>query len=476
MNAGIGQQTGDATVDIDPGQPLRVTVGIASGRVAVRTSDRADLAVHWRASGRRNGDADLAVEASGNRVEIGPRQGRGGKFPGLGRVWGDGGHFDVEIDLPRLSAPTSPGGEPRTTLQVKTASAGVEVVGVEGSVSVTTASGEARLIDVTGSLSVQSASGDAIVSGASGQLTVHSASGDVRADAGELTHWSFRTASGDVSLAATPVGAGPFEAQTVSGDVVLALRLPEASGGTSPVTVSFGSVSGDADVAAPFRREPQTVPSGRGAGRAWRLGPEGAVATHLAVKTVSGDLRIRAEPMAERRRSAPQPTAGPADQAAPAAPSPRAPEAPAAPMAAMAPMAPKAPTAPNAPMTPVAPMAPIAAPAPTVAAAPDVAVPPVPPVPLFPAGLPFAHGQTQSPPLPGSGTDSTEPRSDDIVGNVADATPEGHATTTGATDGGSASRLEVLQALERGELDIDEAMTLLDGLNRDAAETADANP
>lgn len=433
---------GTGLFTVEPDRPLDLTVDNPQGAVSVRAVARDDVLVRWRKHGRSWGryadQVGLIMESDENRIRIRPEQPSGG-FLGLARGWAGTGDLALDIEIPRRPAVLGPAGEAGTRLKVRTASAATSVADVAGAVSVATASGDVHLAGVTGDLSVTSASGDIAATGAAGHLAVRTASGDIQVEAGRLTGWSLSSASGDARIAATPAGAGPFQTQTVSGDVTLALRLPDAPDAPAAATVAFQSVSGDAEVRRPFRREDR---------RSWRLGPDGLPGPHLTAKTVSGDLEVTAAlvpPDAVPSHApdpAPDPTSGVATDFPPPPPSPPVANAGADHPVRAASVAPDAPTSPLPPPSPPAP--------------PAVPAPPEPPIPLFaPADPPLGDADARiAPPTPPAPTPDVPPSAETTA---ADAAQEPQAPD-------DATRLEVLLALERGEIDIDEAMRQLDDL------------
>ena len=402
---------------IAPDQPLSLAVHNSNGEVRVRATDRTDVLLrstkHGRPGSGRYDEATVGIDVEGNRIEIRAEHAGGGRrgwskralAGGIGgrrakaradidldldlgglnvHVGSDGVRIDIEVELPRDHVAG-------TMVEVRNASGDVTIDGVEGTVNVTTASGDAHVRAVAGEVTAQSASGDLLVEQRAGGLTVRTASGDVQIKGGALDRVGAVTASGDLLIETDLRGAGPFTTQTVSGDVHLTGRLLTGDGGDHGATLTFQTVSGDAEVAPPLRKTGKRV---------WRLGPNDTGGPEIAVRTVSGDLRARLDIARDG-------TAASAD-------------AETAPLVTPVPPVPAMPAMP--PMPPMPPRPPIAPEAPPTAADLDT-------VPLPPAA--------EDAPL--TATDDTE-----------------------------AERLAVLQALERGDIDVDEALSRLETVGTEA--------
>jgi len=144
-------------------------------------------------------------------------------------------------------------------------------VGVEScaDLHLRSASGGARIGTVTGHGTIGTASGDVRLGRVAGGLEVRTASGDVSVDE-TVGSVSIRTASGEVSIGAAEAGRG-IDVRTVSGDATVGV----AAG--LRVWLDLSTVSGrmhsalDADDAA----------------------GEGPPALSIAMRSVSGDLRVR---------------------------------------------------------------------------------------------------------------------------------------------------------------------------------------
>lgn len=172
-----------------------------------------------------------------------------------------------------------------TELDVSSASADFRAGGALGDVCVRTASGDVA-VETVGSLSVQSASGDVIARDVAGDVSVKTTSGDMLATTvgGEV---NAALVSGDLQVDALD---GDLKVSTVSGDVQI-----RQLGGAANVN----SVSGDVELGVVRgRRLWLDVRSATGdVGSDLETGDEppggDAPVVELAVRTVSGDVRIR---------------------------------------------------------------------------------------------------------------------------------------------------------------------------------------
>jgi DUF4097 and DUF4098 domain-containing protein YvlB len=202
---------------------------------------------------------DLVIEQRGGRILLRTPEGLGGRWDS----------FDVTVRTPAGA-----------NLEVRAASADVDVQVALGSLGARLASGDIRAQDVEGDAAVESASGDVELGEVGGNLVVSTASGDVQLGRGR-GRVAVHTASGEVRLgnahaalsASTQSGdlevehyeGGDLECRSTSGDV----RIGLPPGRT--LDVDLNTLSGD--IRSDF-------PSENG---------EGATA-RLRVKTISGDI------------------------------------------------------------------------------------------------------------------------------------------------------------------------------------------
>jgi len=194
-------------------------------------------------------------------------------------------------------------------VEIGAASGEVALRDIRGGAVVRTASGDVSIKGASGTISVNVASGDVTVIGTGPvSLDVHSVSGDVRAKAPRFDRVAIETISGDAELAGT-FGVGARHAiSTVSGDVELGV-----AGG---LTIEVKTVSGDVDCRHPDRRD------GDGRKRPLVIGDGSA---HLAVRSMSGDVEVRATSAGPATPVRPAPPVAPSSPVAPSTPTPESP-------------------------------------------------------------------------------------------------------------------------------------------------------
>jgi len=175
---------------------------------------------------------------------------------------------DFDITVPRECA-----------IDAQTVSGELSVEGVRGPVEIQTVSGDARLEDVQGPMRLKSVSGDVDCRRYVGHLEGNTVSGDVTLSGARLRSSLLHTVSGDVQLEAWLDPRKEHRFKTISGDVELALAEPDAS-------IDYRTASGavECELLARIVRHGRTEYSiVVGAGR-----------SRVGVKTVSGDLTVRA--------------------------------------------------------------------------------------------------------------------------------------------------------------------------------------
>ena len=212
-------------------------------------------------------NVDVRMEQDGDDVLLKPHlyeQDRG---------WADlfrGGRVavDFEITVPR-----------ELRLEAHTVSGDVVLTGTRGPMDVQSVSGELVLTDAQGPLRLKTVSGDGDLTAFAGQLVANTVSGDLTFKNVRLHGSDIVTVSGDVRIDGELDKAREHRMKTISGDIDLHL-----TGGS--YDVRFSSVSGDLD----SEMEGEISHEGK---RAKRI-IIGKAETKVSVKTMSGDLEIRA--------------------------------------------------------------------------------------------------------------------------------------------------------------------------------------
>ncbi len=166
-------------------------------------------------------------------------------------------------------------------VSIVTASGDVEATDLIGVTAINTASGDVQAINITDSLEINTASGDASIRGGDAWLAARSASGDVSVQDTRLRNSRITTVSGDVSIRAIFDNTGNYGMESVSGDVSLDTTLP---GQNALATLGFGTLSGSSHVGAVWEKRRR---------REWSAG-SGDTSASIHVKTVSGDLSAQA--------------------------------------------------------------------------------------------------------------------------------------------------------------------------------------
>lgn len=243
----------------------RVTVG-DDGEIHVTARKRVRGTSAERAK-RLLENVEVRMEQHGDEVLLKPHlyeQDRG---------WADlfrGGRVavDFEISVPR-----------ELRLEAHTVSGDLVLTGTRGPLDVQSVSGDVRLSDVQGPMRLKTVSGDGTLETYAGQLVANSVSGDLALISVRLNGSEIVTVSGDVRIDGELDKAREHKLKTISGDVDLHL-----SGGS--YDIRFKSMSGDLDnemdgeILREGRRDKHIV--------------IGAGETQVSVKTMSGDLQLKA--------------------------------------------------------------------------------------------------------------------------------------------------------------------------------------
>lgn len=282
----------DFTVGATPGLHVRNVsgdtriVGGTFGTIHVRARKRVRGTSEERAK-RLLENVEVRMEQDGNEIILKPHlyeQDRG---------WADlfrGGRVavDFEISVPR-----------EVRVEAHTVSGDVTLSATQGPMDVQSVSGEITLTDVQGPLRVKTVSGDGDISEFAGQLVANTVSGDLTLTSVRLYGSDVVTVSGDVSVDGELETGREHRLKTISGDVGLHL-----TGGS--YDVRFTTMSGD------LENHIDGVVSAEGS-RAKRIAI-GSAETMVSVKTMSGDLELRASVGTTPESSSAAAAAQPADQ------------------------------------------------------------------------------------------------------------------------------------------------------------------
>ncbi|HEY4670753.1 MAG TPA: DUF4097 family beta strand repeat-containing protein [Gemmatimonadaceae bacterium] len=189
----------------------------------------------------------------------------------------------------------------RARLWVKTATANINVDGIDGGLDLYVVSGT---IDVTGNprelnaeaidgdihisgspawLRAKSASGNITLRGGSGDAGISTVSGAVKVEGGAFERTRIETVTGDVSFAGQLDRSGSFDFDTHSGSIDIA--VPEKTSASFSVASIAGTISNNVS-----RTKPEAGRYGRGAELTSETGGGGAKVT---VRTFKGSVTLR---------------------------------------------------------------------------------------------------------------------------------------------------------------------------------------
>jgi hypothetical protein len=276
-----GPVHGPRTHDIGAGGV--VSVFVEADDVRIRGVDGTKARVVAPADG-----AGIETHVESGRFTVRTAGSARGTFMGLrigGREFGVRLAGTVELEVPRGAR-----------VEVSSAAGDVALRDVGGDAQVRTVSGDVSIEQAAGRLVVDVATGDVTVAGTGPiSLDVHAVSGSVRARAPRFDRIAIETISGDADLAGAFGTDVAHLISTVSGCVELAV--------TGGLTVEVKTVSGDVTCDHPDRRE--------GDGRTRPLVIGDGVA-RLAVRSMSGDVEVRAGRAAPVRAAPSSPSSPPA--------------------------------------------------------------------------------------------------------------------------------------------------------------------
>jgi hypothetical protein len=395
------------------GNEGRVSVKTISGLLRVRGADGdlIKLTVTYRIRAADQAAAERALETGRVLIDRGPswleiETPERRISTGLAWLFG-GARVGADIDL------EVPWG---TKVRLETMSGSVEAASLVGDQKYRTVSGDIRLWGLGGLVEASSISGPVTLdNGGDVRIRASSVSGSVKVRARCFYGMTVNTTSGSIAVAGALDPAGDYRADSISGSV----SLTPLSGVTAELRTVSGSVSTEID---------NRIEGGRGFWRAI----VGDGRTVFKVNSTSGGLRILAP---GRDSGQPQPV-----------PSYAAP--------APAPTAPAAPAAQEAPASP----ADAAERAADVGAAPDAGIASTGVSESESAPAPVIAGPDRA----STAGETGETRSEETW--TYDETSE--PASEEAADEEMPDELTVLQALERGEIDVDEAAARLERARR----------
>lgn len=262
-----------------------VDITVRTGRLVVRGGASATGAVRGR-----SGEYQLRTTGVGVTLEASDdsRSSRSSRSTASRRT-----DATLELDLPRS-----------VRLVVSTASADVDVSGIDGDVEIRTTSGDIGLDDIGGRLTLETLSGDIRLDGRSGSARVTTMSGDitlrgVRADvnvhttSGDVVLGMDRAArvdvesiSGDITFDGNTTDDARLQLTTHSGDVTL--RLPESARGS----IDLSTFNGNMSATGSLTLMPNSLASSRRERPARRYEIGGGGSTRFTISTFNGDVRV----------------------------------------------------------------------------------------------------------------------------------------------------------------------------------------
>lgn len=199
----------------------------------------------------------------------------------------------LELDLPR-----------NVRLVISTASADVDVSGIDGDVEIRTTSGDIGLDDIGGRLTLETLSGNIRLGGRSGparvttmsgditlrgvrdDVNVHTTSGDVVLGMDRAARVDVESISGDITFDGNTTDDARLQFTTHSGDVTL--RLPESARGS----IDLSTFNGDMTASGSLTLMPTSLTSSRSDRAARRYAIGGGGSTRFTISTFNGDVRV----------------------------------------------------------------------------------------------------------------------------------------------------------------------------------------
>ncbi|MEJ7837413.1 MAG: DUF4097 family beta strand repeat-containing protein [Thermomicrobiales bacterium] len=300
-------------ISFDESQPLELSITNINGSIKVKTSNEKTIWLVVRRKDHQDEEPlNLTVSVEGNKISVHPDWQLSSSLAGLARKikdqlktglepgdWnlsklriGNDFDFDIRVEVPRTLLPGS-------KVALRTTSGAIDIEGVPGDVTSASASGSISARDLDGIVSLHTASGSVRAENIQNSLEANTASGSIKINGGEA--WTaLRTVSGSIQVddftmrnaklasvsgsmklnVITNNALAPYGFDTVSGSINLNVTLPGDSTGPS---LQFRSVSGSGNAKGEW------ASSGK---RSWVVGQGGGAP--FKVSSVSGSLNTTA--------------------------------------------------------------------------------------------------------------------------------------------------------------------------------------
>lgn len=264
-----------------------VDITVRTGRLVVRGGSASTGAIRGR-----SGDYQLRTTGVGVTLEASEDM-RSSRSDRSSRTASRRNDATLELDLPR-----------NVRLVISTASADVDVSGIDGDVEIRTTSGDVSLDDIGGRLTLETLSGDIRLGGRSGparvttmsgditlrgvreEANVHTTSGDVMLGMDRAARVEVESISGDITFDGNTTDDARLQLTTHSGDVTL--RLPENVRGSMDVS----TFNGDLTASGSLTLMPNSLTSSRNERAVRRYEIGGGGSTRFTISTFNGDVRV----------------------------------------------------------------------------------------------------------------------------------------------------------------------------------------
>jgi hypothetical protein len=296
-------------IAFDLSQPLDLSITNVNGEVKVKASDEQTIWLVVRSNKRQPDEPiNLTVAVDGNKISIHPDWQLSSSLAGLARKikdqlknglepgdwnlsklrFGDDFDYDIRVEVPRglvegskVSLRTTSGAIDvdglRTNVSGASASGSINARDLQGQVSLHTASGSVHADQIHGSLEINTASGSIKVNGGEAWTALRTVSGSIKVEDFVMKNAKVASVSGSIRATFLANNNAPYSFDTVSGSVHLTTTFPAGDEGP---TLTFRSVSGSANA------DGEWISTGK---RTWRIGNGGGA--QFRANTVSGSLR-----------------------------------------------------------------------------------------------------------------------------------------------------------------------------------------